>query len=470
MGKVTYERVRQWTASTRQRPVVTKGSTPVLSLQPDPAVALQRTISARSSEVGPANILALQRSVGNRAVRQLLANGAGQETGAATGSRFGTRDANGVAAGADIAVDRAGAKTGQALGNEVRSQFETSLGVDLSAVRIHTDRESAAAANAVGAKAYTVGQDIHFGAGYYAPGNPDGVHLLAHEVAHTVQNRHGPATQRNKLEVSTPGDAAEIEADRAADAIVARTPAAIHRDDDPASRTRTARISLTAAPNAIARDPLKTNGGSFKIDHYEENDTDKGKDTDKSVGANIEITFTPAESVTSNKVSFVQIMKVTNDGTPYLFENEKPRATDAKSGDAGWAVDRLAGRKSPNYGQENDGTAGGNTRFGNRKSKTEFTDAWMHDKINLPRSKGMKVVSDATTFALDNTGSKYLGGVTWGFTTDAAGKTVKKAEAIQSMGDPTGVQKSALEKWNEQAGLADASKRNAPDQEKVPVP
>ena len=60
--------------------------------------------------------------------------------------------------------------------------------------------------------------------------------------------------------------------------------------------------------------------------------------------------------------------------------------------------------------------------------------------------------------------------MTWGFTTDATGKTVKKAEAIQSMGDPGGVQKSALEKWNEQADLADTSKRNAPDQEKVKVP
>ena len=60
--------------------------------------------------------------------------------------------------------------------------------------------------------------------------------------------------------------------------------------------------------------------------------------------------------------------------------------------------------------------------------------------------------------------------MSWGFSTDAAGKTVKNAEAIQSMGDPGGVQKSALEKWNEQAGLADTSKRNAPDQEKVLVP
>ena len=128
------------------------------------------------------------------------------------------------------------------------------------------------------------------------------------------------------------------------------------------------------------------------------------------------------------------------------------------------------GKKSANYGQDDDGTASSTTRFGSRKSKTEFTDAWMNDTMGLNRVKGQKVSADVTTFALDNTGGKYLGGISWGFATDAKGKTVKKTEAVQSMGDPAGVQKSALEKWNEQAALADPTKRNAPDQERVKVP
>ena len=96
-----------------------------------------------------------------------------------------------------------------------------SLGADLSKVRVHTGSESAEATRAVGAKAYTIGQDIHFGAGQYAPADPVGVRLLAHEVAHTVQNRGGASERQEKLEVSTPGDSAEVEAERAADAIVA---------------------------------------------------------------------------------------------------------------------------------------------------------------------------------------------------------------------------------------------------------
>src|SRR5690606_38244399 len=99
--------------------------------------------------------------------------------------------------------------------------FEDSLGADLSGVRVHRDASSETAAQAVGAKAYTIGQDIHFGAGQFDPSSSEGQLLLAHEVAHTVQQAGGPAARQNKLAVSSPVDAAELEADRAAEAMVA---------------------------------------------------------------------------------------------------------------------------------------------------------------------------------------------------------------------------------------------------------
>ena len=134
--------------------------------------------------------------------------------------RAAERDENGVATGADAAVARAATSSGQALPTHLQRQFEQSTGADLSGVRVHTGGESATAAHAVGAKAYTVGQDIHFAAGRYQPDDPFGMHLLAHEVAHTVQQQGGTAHRQHKLEVSTPHDAAEVEADRAADAMV----------------------------------------------------------------------------------------------------------------------------------------------------------------------------------------------------------------------------------------------------------
>ncbi len=146
---------------------------------------------------------------------------------AADASASGPRDANGVADSAPSAVDRAAGSTGQALPTDLRGRFESSLGEDLSGVRIHTGADSAQAAHAVGAKAYASGQDIHFGDGHYDVSSAFGVHLIAHEAAHTVQQRGGSPTRQHKLEVSGPTDAAEVEADRAADAMVSGTPASV---------------------------------------------------------------------------------------------------------------------------------------------------------------------------------------------------------------------------------------------------
>ena len=68
-----------------------------------------------------------------------------------------------------------------------RAFFEPRFGVDLSGVRVHTDRAAADAAEAVGANAFTVGQDIVFGHGKYSPGSESGKRLLAHELTHVVQ-------------------------------------------------------------------------------------------------------------------------------------------------------------------------------------------------------------------------------------------------------------------------------------------
>jgi hypothetical protein len=138
----------------------------------------------------------------------------------ASGLLHRQRDGNGVADDAEHAVERAARSSGAPLPDTLMRKFEGSLGADLSSVRVHTGGESAAAAGAVGAKAYTVGQDIHFNAGQFAPSSHDGEHLLAHEVAHTVQQHRGAPHAQYKLEVSAPGDALEVEADRAAAAMV----------------------------------------------------------------------------------------------------------------------------------------------------------------------------------------------------------------------------------------------------------
>ncbi|HLL24398.1 MAG TPA: DUF4157 domain-containing protein, partial [Kofleriaceae bacterium] len=100
-------------------------------------------------------------------------------------------DGGDVSAGAATSLAAAEGSPGGDLPATARVQLESHSGVDLSSVRVHTGSASQAAASAVGAKAYTVGQDIHFGAGYYDPSSQAGKHLLAHEVAHTIQQRGG---------------------------------------------------------------------------------------------------------------------------------------------------------------------------------------------------------------------------------------------------------------------------------------
>jgi hypothetical protein len=81
---------------------------------------------------------------------------------------------------------------GQPLDPGSRAFMESRLGHDFSGVRIHTDAKAAESARAVHARAYTAGRDVVFGAGQYSPGTPTGRRLLAHELAHVVQQAGMP--------------------------------------------------------------------------------------------------------------------------------------------------------------------------------------------------------------------------------------------------------------------------------------
>ena len=65
--------------------------------------------------------------------------------------------------------------------------MELRFGHDFSRVRVHTDAKAAESARAVNALAYTVGHDMAFGAGQYVPETSEGRQLVAHELAHVVQ-------------------------------------------------------------------------------------------------------------------------------------------------------------------------------------------------------------------------------------------------------------------------------------------
>ena len=78
---------------------------------------------------------------------------------------------------------------GQPMPESVRAFFEPRFGYDFSDAQIHTNAQATELAWAVNARAYTVGQDIFFGSGQYAPGTTEGKRLLAHELVHTIQQK-----------------------------------------------------------------------------------------------------------------------------------------------------------------------------------------------------------------------------------------------------------------------------------------
>ena len=111
---------------------------------------------------------------------------------------------------------------GQPLAPPLRARLEPLYRNSFADVRIHNDAASHTAARELNAQAFTVGQHLHFGARHYQPDSRAGLHLLAHELTHTVQQR-GAATGAAlaSLEIDSPDTPLEREAETQADAVLA---------------------------------------------------------------------------------------------------------------------------------------------------------------------------------------------------------------------------------------------------------
>jgi hypothetical protein len=103
--------------------------------------------------------------------------------------------------------------SGQPLDIQTRHLMEPRFGQDFSHVRVHTDTQAADSARAVNALAYTVGHNIVFAAGRYEPVSGTGLKLLAHELAHTVQQGSATNTPSSRgISLGAPDSAHEHEA------------------------------------------------------------------------------------------------------------------------------------------------------------------------------------------------------------------------------------------------------------------
>ncbi len=149
-------------------------------------------------------------------------------------------------------------RAGRALPAPLRNRLEEALGRDLSAITIHDGPAADAGARDVRARAFTVGQDIFFATGEYRPDDAAGQELIAHEVAHAVQQAGSQPT--DDLELSCPGDAIETEADTFA-AAFARIAPEDRLIDPPSHHALISPVApvlmmpppLLAAPSGLAR-------------------------------------------------------------------------------------------------------------------------------------------------------------------------------------------------------------------------
>ena len=142
--------------------------------------------------------------------------------------------------------------------------MEERFGHDFRAVRVHTCTEAEVAARALNAKAYTVGSDLVFSRGRYAPYTAEGKRLLAHELTHVVQQTRGRDQMR-----SSAGEA-EREAETAGSSRAVRyhrSPRRVRGSESNASpRTQLARfdgvVLLRAAESQLQGEPSQDDRGT----------------------------------------------------------------------------------------------------------------------------------------------------------------------------------------------------------------
>jgi hypothetical protein len=127
---------------------------------------------------------------------------------------------------------------GRSLDAATRARMEPLFGFDFSQVRVHDDAQAAESAAGLGARAFAAGPHIVFGRGQHAPGTSAGAMLMAHELAHVVQQRGQLNGDPDSVAIGDAHDGAESSAHHAAQQVIAGRAAgsALTSDGAPAVR------------------------------------------------------------------------------------------------------------------------------------------------------------------------------------------------------------------------------------------
>ena len=334
----------------------------------------------------------LQHTAGNRAVGDLLSHAAGE--------------------------------SGVPLDTSVRGPLEQRFGVNLGAVRVHSGRHSAAAAESIGARAYTLGPDIHLGSAVAGLRAQERNRLLTHEAIHSVQQGLARPRLEGTLPVSSPTDAAEIEAKGFAENIASGSAALAMRDS----------LRVMSMGPQVQRDidGQKTwPQGKLEI-HFKKTDGAAVGDKAKENGA---ITFTPsATAPEADFIRFIQIARTFDTaanaeldyaGTTEANRNKVQTARNDKANIApGFFVDHVAAQVNPRTKKADPRVSAfydltppfiAGNKVGKRRGKT-INPAALHD---TPGTAAPMKFSFVTVAKASNAAGAALnityGTVLWGF-------------------------------------------------------
>jgi hypothetical protein len=312
---------------------------------------------------------------------------------------------------------------GQPLDRATREFMEPRFGHDFSSVRVHTDAKAAASAGAVQAKAYTVGQNVVFGAGTFAPGTQAGQRLVAHELTHVMQQDGSPNP-------------------------------------------------------ALQMKPVSTWAGEFDTDLYGLFKSTRQGDLD-TYGVGIRLKFTPGAHVDADKIAMVQTAQSQADGKPRVTYRDpkgitSTRMTSIDKGDpqTGIHIDAWPDERTPVSGMttaknqselsesslptapsaEDDICAPGTTSFGSRSKGKKPVEAKICDIPSLSLRDGEAASQHFETTALAVEGMQkgtFYGSVSWGWEKNA-GSVKAKILDLQSVSKdvPSSDFAQAADLWN----------------------
>ena len=308
--------------------------------------------------------------------------------------------------------------------------MEPHFGHDFGNVRVHTDALAAESADAVDARAYTVGHDIVFGRNQYRPESKQGSALLAHELSHVVHARD---------------DA---------------------HDPHPVLRR--------AAKSA------KTWAGTYVADPYDAEREEGHNGIVVGYGAEIKITFKADPVVDASQIAFVQSARSVKDGTPFnkFGGNEQERKTaesrsiPAGKSEAGVHIDQSPRSRSPLYGTypQSQKTTLSDTEpvpdqtkigwhYTDSNGKLINEDAWMHDRPSLntgdlytPFEQTGEWSQRFETAALAISGVQagtYYGSVQWGWSKSPSDGNPRLVDfTTRSSAQPSPAFLEAARLWN----------------------